>query len=174
MNTDASKLNISRENTCCFTGHRADKLPWRYDEEDVRCVQLKRRIADAVAAAYDEGFRHFICGMATGCDMYFCEAVMELRESRGDVTVEAAIPWEGQAAKWSADIRKRYFRLISECDMETVVQAAFSPDCMMRRNRYMVDNSSLLIAAYDGQSGGTQSTMLYAVRNGLRIIELTV
>ena len=53
-----------RQWACCFTGHRPGKLPWRYDEEDPRCLALKRRIADAVEAAYQEGFRHFLCGMA--------------------------------------------------------------------------------------------------------------
>ena len=43
-----------RQSACCFTGHRPGKLPWRYDEEDLRCVSLKARIFDAVEAAYQE------------------------------------------------------------------------------------------------------------------------
>ena len=33
---------------------------------------------------------------------------------------------------------------------------------MFRRNRYMVDNANLLLAAYDGQPGGTAMTVEYA------------
>ena len=76
--------------TCCFTGHRPEKLPWGDDEADPRCRALKRKLADAVEAAYEEGMRHFICGMARGCDLFFAEAVLALRERRGDVTLEAA------------------------------------------------------------------------------------
>ena len=54
--------------TCCFTGHRPEKLPWGSDETDPRCTALKRKLYDALEAAYDEGMRHFICGMARGCD----------------------------------------------------------------------------------------------------------
>ena len=68
-----------RQVSCCFTGHRPGKLPWRYDEEDPRCAALKKRIFDAAEAAYQEGFRHFLCGMALGCDLYFCESVLRLR-----------------------------------------------------------------------------------------------
>ena len=56
----------ARQESCCFTGHRPGKLPWGMDEQDRRCLALKARIADAVEAAYQEGYRHFLCGMALG------------------------------------------------------------------------------------------------------------
>lgn len=160
--------------SCCFTGHRDGKLPWRSDESDSRCTALKESIYDAVEAVYRGGKKHFICGMATGCDFYFCEAVLELRNCHPEVTLEAAIPFEHQSYGWSEAQRRRYDRLIAECDYHTVVQKDYSPDCYMRRNRYMVDSSSLLIAAYNGRPGGTMSTLLYAIRNGLEVIQLPI
>ena len=50
----------ARQESCCFTGHRPNKLPWGSQEEDPRCRLLKRRIADALEAAYEEGYRHFL------------------------------------------------------------------------------------------------------------------
>lgn len=160
--------------SCCFTGHRPEKLPWKWNESDPRCIDLKERISAAVEAAYQAGKRHYICGMATGCDLYFCEAVIELREGHNDITVEAAIPWEGQSFSWPMPVRRRYDRLVEECDFFTLVQEQFTPDCLMKRNRYMVDSSSLLIAAYGGRPGGTMNTVLYAMRQGLEIIELPI
>ena len=155
--------------SCCFTGHRPGKLPWRYREEDPRCLALKRRIADAIEAAYQEGYRHFLCGMALGCDLYFCEAVQALRDSRPGVTVEAAIPCESQADKWPPEDKERYQRLVGLCDFETMVQRQYDRGCMLRRNRYMVDRSSLLIAAFDGSKGGTLYTASYALKNGVEV-----
>ena len=63
---------VEREHTCCFTGHRPNKLPWGSNEGDPRCLALKERLAREVEAAYDKGYRHFISGMALGCDLYFC------------------------------------------------------------------------------------------------------
>ena len=77
----------ARQESCCFTGHRAAKLPWGYNESDPRCVRLKERIADAVLLAYQEGYRHFLCGMAQGCDLYFCEAVLALRDGVAPPTI---------------------------------------------------------------------------------------
>lgn len=160
--------------TCCFTGHRESKLPWLQNENDARCQHLKQRIYDVVEAVYADGIRHYICGMANGCDLYFLEAVLLFRSSHSDVTVEAAIPYAGQAEHWRAPLRERYYALLEQCDCKTVVQQTYSGGCMMRRNRYMVDQSRVLISAYNGEPGGTMNTMLYAMRRGLNVIEIPV
>ena len=169
-----SVRGMDRESTCCFTGHRPEKLPWRDNEDDSRCVELKARLAQELEAAYEKGMRHFICGMARGADFYFCEAVLELRRRRPGVTLEAAIPCEEQAAQWKEKERDRYFSLIEQCDYETMVQLHFDKNCMLRRNRYMVDRSAMLIAAYDGMLGGTMYTISYAMKNGLEVVILDV
>ena len=164
----------ARQESCCFTGHRPAKLPWGMDETDARCLRLKARIADALEAAYQSGYRHFICGMALGCDLYFCEAVLELRSRCPDVTVEAAIPCPTQADAWPAVQRERYCRLVESCDYETLVSQRYSASCMQRRDRYMVDHAALLIAAFDGSPGGTRYTVEYAMRCGLEIVDLSI
>lgn len=164
----------SRKTACAFTGHRENKLPWRDNEDAADCRRLKQLIADAVEAVYRSGVRHFICGMATGCDMYFCEAVIELRCNHDDITLEAAIPWQRQSESWCGRLKARYTRLVEECDFYTLVQSEYTPDCLMRRNHYMVDNACVLIAAYSGRQGGTMSTLLYAMRQGVEIIELPI
>ena len=163
---------INRDNTCCFTGHRPSKLPWRYDESDIRCEKLKQKISDTVEAVYFSGIRHFICGMAQGCDIYFCEAVIMLRDEHPDITIEAALPCEEQSKFWEERERNRYFRLVSLCDHETLVSRQYTNDCMKKRNKYMVDNSSVLIAVFDGTLGGTMQTIGYAAKCGLEVIEL--
>ena len=163
---------ITRKKTCCFTGHRPEKLPWKYDETHPDCLRLKAMLADVLHALYTNGVRHFICGMALGSDMYFGEAVVALRDEHPDVTLEAAIPFDGQDRRWSADLRLRYARLAEECDERTVLSREYTHECMLERNRYMVDRSSILVAVYDGRSGGTRYTIRYAVSKGLGVIQL--
>ena len=163
-----------RPSTCCFTGHRPGKLPWGYAEDDPRCIDLKRRLRDAVEIAYAEGYCHFLCGMAQGCDLYACECVLALRDRHPEVTVEAALPCPTQADAWPAPQQVRYRRLLSRCDYETMVSAAYSPSCMQRRDRYMVDHASLLIAMFDGSAGGTRYTVEYAMRRGIDVVDLPI
>ena len=158
------------DKTCCFTGHRPAKLPWGSDESDERCQALKLELSARLEGIVQAGYRNFICGMAEGCDLYFAEAVLAMRGRLPDVTLEAAIPCDKQADSWSAFQLRRYEHIMAECDTVTFVQHRYSPGCMMRRNRYMVDRSSLLLACFDGQTGGTMNTILYAQRSGLKVI----
>ena len=160
--------------SCCFTGHRPSKLPWGCSENDPRCVALKEEVFSRLEGIYEAGYRNFISGMAIGCDMYFAEAVLKLREIHSDVKLEAAIPCGSQPEKWSVSQRQRYNKLIDSCDKIKVLQVNYTPDCMMRRNRYMVDKSSLLLACFDGRPGGTMKTILYAQRQGLKTIILDI
>ena len=164
-----------REVSCCFTGHRPSKLPWGEDERDPRCLALKRELKRRIEEAYLRGYRHFICGMALGCDLYFCEAALELRDEKyPELEVEGAVPFPGQAERWSKEHRERYQSLLDRCNWETVVQRNYDPGCMMRRNRYMVDHSSLVIAVFDGNPGGTMNTLAYAAKQKIKteIIDL--
>ena len=71
-----------------------------------------------------------------------------------------------------ASLRRQ--RLLAACDYETMVQERYGLGCMMRRNRYMVDRSSLVLAVYDGMLGGTMYTLTYAMRQGLETLILDI
>ena len=166
---------MDKEHTCCFTGHRPDRLPWGTDEEDPRCLALKARLADALEEEYHAGTRHFICGMARGADLYFAEAVLELRARLPGVTLECARPCDAQAHSWPREEQDRYQSILDRCDFETLVQHHDDRGCMARRNRYMVDHAARLIGVYDGvPKGGTAQTVLYALRKGLHLNLLPV
>jgi len=159
---------MTKEQVCCFTGHRPDKLPWGEDERDPRCIRIKEEMTRALERAYGLGYRHFISGMARGADLYFAEAVLELREQYPDVLLECARPCETQSHRWPREEQRRYEDILDRCNYETMVQHVYDRGCMMRRNRYMVDHSSRIIALYDGvPKGGTAQTLAYALRKGL-------
>lgn len=161
-----------REQTCCFTGHRPEKLPWGRNEQDPGCQALKRRLRAVTEEAYHDGIRHFICGMARGCDLYFAEIILELRSRYPDITLEAAIPCRSQSHGWRQEEQVRWQTILAACDLETLVQEQYDPGCMLRRNRYMVDHSALVIAVYDGSDGGTRRTLEYAIRKKVPFVDI--
>ena len=52
------------------------------------------------------------------------------------------------------------------------MQSEYSKASFHIRNAYMVDNSTRVIAAYNGTSGGTRNTVEYARKKGLEIINI--
>ena len=65
--------------TCAFTGHRPKKLPWGYNETDVRCVALKVALERQIRSLVQEGVMDFLSGMAEGVDLLAAEIVLHLR-----------------------------------------------------------------------------------------------
>ncbi len=165
-------MSTEQVRTCCFTGHRPDKLPWGMDETDPRCVALKASMLRELEGLYRRGWRHFISGMARGADLYFAEAVLELRRSCPDVMLEGAVPCRSQADHWPGEERRRWRRILDSADVETLVQQNYDRWCMHRRDRYIVDHSSAILAAFNGTSGGTMYTLNYAMGKRLEILLL--
>ncbi len=97
------------------------------------------------------------------------EMVPELRKTHPEINLEAAIPIEGQADKWSAAYRARWQRCVDEADVITVLSHEYTKGCMLVRNRYMVTQADLLVAAYDGKDGGTKMTVEMAKRAGVGV-----
>lgn len=156
-------------NTVCFTGRRPQKLPWGYNENDPRCLKLKIELKKKIEEAIEAGARHFISGMALGVDMWAAETVIEIKKTDSRITLEAAIPYKKQSANWSFDHRNRHGRILNDCDKVTYVSENYSAYCMMKRNKYMVDNSDLVIAVTDDFTGGSGKTALYARSKGVPV-----
>lgn len=66
--------------TVCFTEHRSQKLPWGYNEEDERCVNMKKRLYLEIKKSILQGYTKFLCGMALGFDMICAEIVLQLKK----------------------------------------------------------------------------------------------
>jgi uncharacterized phage-like protein YoqJ len=84
------------------------------------------------------------------------------------------LPCETQADKWSSTQRDRYFDgLLPRCDDVITLQGKYTPDCMHKRNRYIVDRANHLLAVYDGSGkGGTAYTVHYAQRKNRQILTI--
>lgn len=113
---------------------------------------------------------HFISGMAIGVDMYAAEIVLDLKKKYPQITLEAAIPCETQAVKWTVPLRERYYDIASRCDKETMLQRHYTPDCMHKRNHYMVDAADTVIAVWNRSPSGTGKTVQYAADQGKTIV----
>lgn len=162
------------ERCCAFTGHRPKKFPWGYNEADARCVALKKALAGEIAKLVDIGYTDFFSGMAEGTDVWAALAVLALKKDNPALRLRCILPWEGQADRWSTSARELYYSILERADNVVYVSREYSKDCMLKRNRYLVNHAALLLAVYNGERrGGTAMTVRYArkLRRKVVVIE---
>lgn len=156
---------------CAFTGHRPAKFPWKYNEADRSCAALKAALAQQIEALAAAGVTGWLSGMAQGVDVWAAEIVLELRKKTPTLRLHCVLPCEGQEVKWPASERTRYHPILRQADEVVYVSRTYYPDCMLDRNRYLVDHSTILLAVYDGTYRcGTGMTVRYAQKLGREII----
>ncbi len=152
--------------TCAFTGYRPEKLPWGTDESDTRCRLLAARMRHVIALLTEHGYDTFLCGMARGCDQLFFDAAAEVRRT-APLTLVAALPCRNQQARWTPAEQARYTAALAQADRVVVLSERYYPGCMQMRNRWLVDHADALLCVWDGQPGGTASTLEYARQKGV-------
>lgn len=160
--------------TCCFTGHRPQSLPWKYNEQDKRCLIMKERLRKEIEKAIKNGYTTFISGMALGFDMICAEMVLELKKTFSFIKLIGAIPCKTQDRFWNEKDKRRYKDLLGKLDkVRCLYDNYVGSECMLERNRFMINNSSLVIALFNGTNGGTKKTLEYAKKQKIKIIVIT-
>ena len=149
--------------TCCVTGHR--EIP------AAETAFVKQALRKEVALAMEEGFTHFLSGMAEGADLIFAEVVAEFGAEGADICLEAAIPYRDRLRR----LERTHRKLLERCGKITVVSEGYAKYVFAKRNQYMVEQSERVIAVYDGrQTGGTAATIRMAEKKGADLRKIII
>lgn len=139
---------LNPRNSVAFTGHRS------YRDE------ARALLPSVLESLYVRGYRNFLSGMAIGFDLAAAEAVVALRRAHSDVRLIAVVPFRNQSARFPADQRLLYERLLSEVDGVEILSETYHRGCYARRNDFLVDHARVIVAWYDGTTGsGTHYTV---------------
>lgn len=156
-------MNI-KEKTCCFTGHR--NIPIN------AFPNLQSQICKVVTDLIESGICYFGAGGAIGFDTIAAETVLNLRGQYPQVKLILVLPCLEQTDRWGLSAKNQYEHIKRRADKVVYTSAHYTSDCMYRRNRHLVDGSSICVAYCTRNTGGTAYTIKYAQQCGLRIIRL--
>ncbi len=151
---------------CCFTGHR-------YIEPSLLPL-LRARLRKAAEDLALGGIGGFICGGALGFDTIAAETVLRLKNRLPELTLTLVLPYRGQSDRWSRADRERYAAIMDMADEVICLSEEYTPYCMIKRNRFMVERSSVCVCWLTQASGGTAYTVSYAASRGLKVINLAM
>ena len=159
------------ETVCAFTGHRPQKFTWGYDETDRRCVALKSVLTEQIRLLADAGVTQFLTGMAQGADTWLAISVLAQREKNPALKLHCILPCTMQADKWIDSSRNLYRSILERADSIVYVSRSYHKDCMLDRNRFLVEHASTVLAVYNGERrSGTAATLRYANKMRREII----
>ncbi len=110
--------------------------------------------------------------MALGVDTWAAEIVLTLRETNPALKLHCILPCKTQVAKWSVSAQERYKKILEQADSTVYTSRNYYPNCILERNRFLVENAALLLAVYDArrQRSGAGATLRYAQKLGRKII----
>lgn len=167
------------ELSCCFTGYRPQKLPFKTTKDkngfyDSGYIDFENKLISKILSLVDAGCTEFISGMAMGFDIIAAECVIAVRDiyNKSSIKLICAVPFIEQSESYPDIWKQKYDFLLSNSDEVILTSDKYYPSCYMKRNKYMVDNSDMVLTFYDGKPGGTKNTVDYAVKKGRKIINL--
>lgn len=153
-----------RAKTCCFSGHRSMS-----GEEKLKvAVRLRKIIEEQIKA----GIVFYGAGGARGFDSLAAQTVLDMKKEYVQLRLILVLPCEDQTRGWHSEDIAVYEDIKRRSDKVVYVSRQYTPDCMHRRNRHLVDHSGTCICYLTRSSGGTAYTVDYARRKGLHVINI--
>lgn len=153
-----------RDKTCCFTGHR--EIP-KQDRKKI-AENLEKTVTDLIA----KGYLYFGAGGAYGFDALAAQTVLRLKKRCPNIRLILVLPCRTQTRGWDAKDVNEHERIKAQADKVVYTSQAYTRDCFHKRNRHLVDHSSVCVCYLTKTTGGTDYTVSYARLKGLEVLNV--
>lgn len=131
-------------------------------------VRLRKIIEEQIKA----GVVFYGAGGALGFDTLAAQTVLEMKKEYPQLRLILVLPCEDQTRGWRSEDIVVYEDIKCRSDKVVYGSRKYTPDCMHKRNRHLVDHSGTCICYMTKSTGGMAYTVDYARRKGLRIINV--
>lgn len=158
------RVTTMKGKTCCFSGHR--NIP------ENEYIELKKALRELVGIFAKRGIIYFGCGGARGFDLLAAETVLEMKKYYPEIKLIMVYPFRNQTQFWNIRDTETYNSIKKQCDKQVYISEQYTSNCMIMRNKHLVNNSRYCICYFTGVNSGTEYTVNYAARHGLTIINL--
>ena len=153
-----------KEKTVCFTGHRTIPM--------LKKRKIEKKIKETLEALIDNGYCYFGAGGALGFDTIAALTVLGLKKKHPEIKLILVLPCKNQTRGWEEKDVSVYESIMEQADKVVYTQEHYDRGCMFKRNRHLVDNSSVCVAYLTEEKGGTAYTVNYANQKGVKVINI--
>lgn len=135
--------------TCAIIGCSPMCFPWGFDEEDEGCAVLKLILMNRITRLRSEGCMRFTVSMDCGVGLYATEIIYGLKGSDDALETICYVPYEEQTAKWTPELRDRYFNALAACTEVVNVTCEKTVGCEFEAHLKAMSKANTVIAVYD-------------------------
>ena len=153
-----------KEKTVCFTGHRTIPMLKKW--------KIEKKLKETLEALIDNGYCYFGAGGALGFDTIAAQTVLGLKKKHPEIKLILVLPCKNQTRGWEEKDVSVYESIIEQADKVVYTQEHYDRGCMFKRNRHLVNNSSVCVAYLTEEKGGTAYTVNYANQKGVKVINI--
>jgi len=118
------------------------------------------------------GIFRFFTGGGLGCETLAAQCVLSAREKNADIRLVLVLPCRDQAEKWPEAAVSLYESIKARADEVIYTSETSSRGHMLKRNRYMVDESDYCLTHLSKTSGRTAQTVRYAEKTDHIVINI--
>ncbi len=154
------EIVFNQAKTVSLTGHR--NIGKEFDKNQLKKVLI---------SLTEKNFDTFLVGMAIGFDTEAFKILSDIKKEK-DIKIIACIPCPEQSKAFDYKQKKEYDELVEKADGKIIITPYYTKYCMMKRNKFMVDNSSVLVAYVKKDFGGSYRTTKYAEKKEKEIIRI--
>jgi uncharacterized phage-like protein YoqJ len=148
----------------CLTGHR--HIPAQH------ALLLPSLLEQHMLSLIDRGAVEFRAGGAVGFDMVATLKLLEIKERLPHIRLRLCLPCRDQTKGWDEAGRRAYDYILARADEVSYTVDTYTPNCMLARDRQLVEGSDICLAYCTKNKGGAFYTCSYALKNDLELINL--
>ena len=157
---------LCKEKTACFTGHRELREPYEV---------IYSKTQKVVEKLIHQGYKFFGAGGARGFDALAADVILDLKAKYPHIHLILVLPFHKQyehEKNWTVAEITQHEKHKKMASKVVYTQEVYSSGCYYKRNRHLVDFSSICIAYQYKSTGGTAYTTKYATEKSVKIIEI--
>jgi len=155
--------------TVCFSGHRPEKLPGVGKCDNFKTKYIKKLLNEKIVESIEDGYTIFMSGMARGIDLWAANIIISLK-SKYEIKLICVKPTENHGYNFPSEDKYDLNYILEHADEIVCTSDNYSKGCYNIRNKFMIDNSSRLIAFVNNFRSGTGQTINYAKKSNKDIV----
>ena len=133
---------------------------------------VSERLRETLIKCIEKGYCFFGAGGALGFDTLAAQIVLELKKDYPQIRLILVLPCHNQTRGWDEKDIATYELIKGKADKVVYTSDDYFRGCMQKRNRHLVDCSSLCVCYLKESKGGTAYTVEYAKKKSLQIINI--